>query len=180
MRNELFGITNTVIRVPCNRFKTLLDIYGISYYLKIDIEGSDILCLEALKEYEERPRYIAIEADVSSFEGAFAELSTLWSLGYRQFKIINQALNHKVKCPNPPLEGKYVDYDFDGFCSGPFGEETLGPWMSVEKTLLEYKFILMEQKYFGDGKKLTGTMFYKLYSLVRRVGWYDLHAKLAN
>ena len=48
-------------------------------------------------------------------------------MGYRRFKLVNQARHIDVRCPNPPLEDKYFDMTFDDFMSGPFGEETTRP-----------------------------------------------------
>jgi FkbM family methyltransferase len=181
-RNERLGTNNNLIRVRCTQFQTVLRQYGIPYYLKIDIEGADILCLKALREFSEMPKYISIEAGLKSFEETFTELSLLWNLGYGEFKIVNQALNPKVRCQNPPLEGIFVDYQFDTFCSGPFGEEAPGQWMSVEETFIRYRQLLAQQKYFGADGKLFRTPFHKLYELLKRqpVGWYDLHAKLEH
>ena len=109
-RNESFGTSNTLIHVKCTPFQTILRQHDIPYYLKIDIEGADILCLQALSEFDEKPKYVSIEAGLNSFEETFTELSLLWNLGYREFKIVNQALNGKVRCPNPPREGSFVDY----------------------------------------------------------------------
>lgn len=181
-RNERLGTNNTVIQVKCTRFQNILRKHGIPYYLKIDIEGADILCLKALMEFCERPKYISIEAGLNSFEETFTELSLLWVLGYREFKIVNQALNSTVKCQNPPLEGVFVDYQFDGACSGPFGEEAPGKWMSVEETFIRYRRLLAEQKYFGADGKLYRTILHKMYEVLKgeRIGWYDFHAKLAD
>lgn len=178
LRNEGFGTDNTLIRVQCTTFQTILRRHGVPYYLKIDIEGADMLCLHALTEFDEKPKYVSIEAGLNSFEETFTELSLLWSLGYREFKVVNQAQNEKVRCPNPPLEGTFVDYRFDGTCSGPFGEEAPGRWMSVEETFLKYRRLLKEQKYFGATGKLYKTPLHKLYELLRRepAGWYDIHA----
>jgi len=182
LRNERFGTSNTLIRVKCTTFQNILRKHGIPYYLKIDIEGADIMCLKALKKFNEKPKYISIEAGLNSFEETFTELSLLWNLGYKEFKIVNQALNYKVRCPNPPLEGVFVNYKFDGTCSGPFGEEAPGKWLSVEETFLRYRRLLAEQKYFGAGGKLYKTLFHRVYEVLNRepVGWYDFHAKLTN
>ena len=112
MRNERFDTNNTLIQVKCITFQTILRKHDVPYYLKIDIESADILCLNALMEFNDKPKYISIEA--GSFEETFAELSLLWNLGYREFKIVNQVLNNRVRCPNPPLEGLFVDFRFEG------------------------------------------------------------------
>lgn len=135
-RNERFATNNTLIHVKCTKFQNILRQHDIPYYLKIDIEGADILCLKALMEFKEKPKYISIEAGLNSFEETFTELSLLWELGYREFKIVNQASNSRVKCQNPPLEGVFVDYQFDGTCSGPFGEEAQANGCPLKKHLL--------------------------------------------
>ena len=153
---------------------------GIPYYIKIDVEGADTLCLSQLLTFHEKPKYISIEAGLTSFEETFNELSLLYQLGYREFKIVNQAMNTSVCCPNPPLEGHYTDYSFDGHCSGPFGEESPGKWLRIEDTLKCYKKILFEQRYFGASGKLYRTIFHRMFEALKRepVGWYDFHAKL--
>jgi len=181
-RNERFGSSNTLITVPCTTFDTILRESGVPYYLKIDVEGADTLCLQQLFSNPVRPQFVSVEAGLTSFEETFNELSLLWQLGYREFKIVNQALNSRVRCPNPPLEGSYVDYRFDDLCSGPFGEEAPGKWMPVEETLLRYRWLLREQRYFGADGKLYQTVFHRLYERLKRApaGWYDFHAKLGK
>jgi FkbM family methyltransferase len=182
-RNERKGTKNSVIRVKCTTFHTILRECGVPYYLKIDIEGVDTKCLQALMTLRERPKYVSIEAGLTSFRETFTELSLLWKLGYRRFKIVNQRLNSTVRCPRPPLEGSFVDYRFDGECSGPFGEEAPGKWMSIGETFVRYRGLLLEQRYFGAGGKLHKTSVHKTYEQVKGVptgayGWYDFHAKI--
>lgn len=181
-RNERFGATTTVTKVTCTRFQSILRKHGIPYYLKVDVEGADTLCIEALNAFEERPAYISIEVGPTSFEQTFTELSLLWNLGYRSFKTVNQAANRRVRCQNPPLEGSFVDYRFDGRSSGPFGEEAPGKWMSIEETVRRFRRLLEEQKRFGPDGMLYKTIFHRIYEFLRRepVGWYDLHAKLRS
>jgi FkbM family methyltransferase len=181
-RNERFGSTNTLTRVKCTTFQQILREHGVPYYLKIDIEGADILCLESLRDFPTRPKFISIEAGLTAFDETFTELALMWLLGYRDFKIINQALNPQIKCPNPPLEGKFIDFRFHGDCTGPFGEETTGPWLTVDAAFTRYRRLLWEQKYFGADGKLYKTFFHKLYELVKRspAGWYDFHARHPN
>lgn len=182
LRNELLGTDNKLIRVNCIRFQNILMQHGIPYYLKIDIEGSDILCLKALKSFNDRPKYVSIEADFSSFENACSELTLLLELGYNKFKIVNQELNSKVRCHNPPLEGFFTDYCFDGTCSGPFGEESPGRWMAIEETMAKSRILVAEQRYFGASGRFYRTFLHKMYEVIKRepVGWYDIHAKLAG
>lgn len=43
-------------------FAAVIRQYGIPWFVKIDIEGADKLCLRTLAEFEERPTYLSIEA----------------------------------------------------------------------------------------------------------------------
>jgi len=178
-RNERFGTHNSVMQVPCTRFQSILAEHGVPYYLKIDIEGADLLCLRALEDFDERPRYLSIEAGLTSIDETRSELAVLARLGYDAFKIVNQAMNASVRCPNPPLEGEFVDYRFDGACSGPFGEEAPGVWRSKRATLRRYRRLLWEQRYFGADGALYRTRLHRLYERLKgeQAGWYDFHAR---
>lgn len=183
-RNTARGSTHHRIKIRTIRLEDIIAEHGTPHYLKIDIEGMDYVCLAQLKNVQERPRFVSIETSLDRFEDVFSEFSLLWELGYRKFKIINQGLNACLRCPSPPQEGRYHDAQFDGHCSGLFGEETPGEWMSIERSLMAYRRILWEQKYFGPegrfGRDSRIGGFYravKSSSLFRNpVAWYDVHA----
>jgi len=40
------------IRVPCRRFRSLLEEFGVPFYVKVDIQGNDFLCVEDLDPYQ--------------------------------------------------------------------------------------------------------------------------------
>ena len=87
-------------------------------------------------------------------------LSILFSsLGYSQFKIINQRLNESIVLPRPAREGQYVEWRFDSlFSSGAFGEETAGDVAADRK---------------GRGSAPAGACD------LGDGDWYDIHAKLS-
>jgi FkbM family methyltransferase len=122
----------TRIKVKCVTFESILEEFGIPYYLKTDIEGSDLNCLKALHRFTDRPKYVSIEAHDLSY------LSHLLILGYSRFKLVNQALHHLVSLSHPPKEGLYVDMKFHHLTSGPFGEESPGEWLSLEQVAFAY------------------------------------------
>ena len=67
-RNERLGLKSSgVIEVPALDFADLLRKHGVPHYLKVDIEGADLLCLEALKGGDLRPRHISIESNKVSW-----------------------------------------------------------------------------------------------------------------
>ncbi len=184
-RNVLLGTESVEIEVETVRFETLLEQYGIPYYLKIDIEGSDLLCVQALSHFQSLPKYVSMELSHANFAKMSNELDHLYRLGYRKFKLVNQLLNHTYRCPDPPLEGKYVDVEFDGHTSGPFGEETPGEWLSAEKALSRIKHLSLVQQFFLPEGIFYNKITHKLYTVWCRhftkpkaMGWYDLHARL--
>lgn len=185
-RNEALGTTHTKVEVPCIPLQHVIAEHGVPYYAKIDIEGADLLCLRAFLDFDERPRFVSIETSLKHFDAFFDELSHLWVLGYRHFKIVNQALNRTVRCPQPPREGLYVDQRFHGRMSGPFGEEAPGAWRDVAHTLRRYRGILADQRRFGAGGRFDRSPWREIDRRLRRwmrrepPGWYDLHARLGD
>jgi FkbM family methyltransferase len=179
-RNIARGKAYKIVEVPSVTFQSILQRHGIPYYLKIDIEGADILCIKALHHFTERPQFVSFEAELVGFESTFEALSHLYVLGYRRFKIVNQAINWQRRCPNPPREGKYVDAKFTDTMSGPFGEEAPGGWKSIEETVEKYRHILRAQRLFcAEGRY---PRWLPMFDKVSRffggepLGWYDFHA----
>ncbi|MGH0033106.1 MAG: FkbM family methyltransferase [Myxococcota bacterium] len=172
-RNEAFGSRHTPVEVPCMPLDEIIRSSGIPYYAKIDIEGADLLCLRSFLAFDERPRYVSIETSLDDFEAFFGELSLLWLLGYRRFKTVDQRLNGSVRCPDPPLEGLYVDQRFDGHMSGPFGEEAPGSWEGVDETLARHRRILEARRSHTHPRRR-----WRPWRRPEPLGWYDLHAAL--
>ena len=181
-RNIERGKKHYIVEVPAVSFASVLERYGVPYYLKIDIEGADILCVQALHRFPNRPKYLSIETHLTNFEQTFEAVAHLFALGYRRFKIVNQIMNFKRCCPDPPLEGKYVAAHFDSEMSGPFGEEAPGVWRNVEQTLNSLRRISKRQALLSpEGPLHRYTWVYN--GICRRIGkeplgWYDLHARL--
>jgi len=179
-RNIARGKKHYTVEVPTIPFSSVLERYGVPYYLKIDIEGADILCVEALHGFLNRPKYLSIETHLTNFEQTFGTVAHLFALGYRRFKIVNQDLNSLRFCPDPPLEGKYVNACFDSEMSGPFGEEAPGVWRGVEESLTALRRIAKLQRFFSpEGSLYRYAWVYN--GICRRlgrepIGWYDLHA----
>jgi FkbM family methyltransferase len=191
------------IEVPCLRMERILGECGVPYYMKIDIETADRLCLEALKEFRRRPRYVSFELNLATFEETFLALKLLWDLGYRRFKLVNQALHHLIRLPSPALEGNHVDFRFKKRMSGPFGEETPGPWMTIDQTAERYFWLRKRDRAYikcAQEVKIAGIPIGPVFSTLKKLynsplcsfvrdtayhirghqpsGWYDLHARL--
>jgi Methyltransferase FkbM domain len=187
-RNQ--GVAYHYVDVPALRFAAVLAEHGVPYFLKVDIEGMDMLPIRALRDVNERPRYVSVESNVTSNDASFGrvfdELAELWSLGYRAFKYVNQRLLPRVRLPAPPLKGEYVDARFTGHSSGPFGRETPGRWRTAEQALAQAELLRFTHNIGGYGGKWSHTAIGSAYVGARKLllrrehSWYDLHARLGE
>jgi len=183
-RNQGLGFPSRPISVKSERFETILQRHGIPYFLKVDIEGADLLCLHALKGFDLKPKFVSIESDKVSWKKLNAELSVLQSLGYSRFKAVNQGYVPHQQQPNPPREGVFVSHGFEEGSSGLFGEEAPGLWMSRAIVTVKYCLIFARYRLFGDntfGSRILLKLSKQFPPCLRlRPSWYDTHAKLQH
>ena len=64
----------------------MFDEYGIPYYLKVDIEGADELCVLGLNKIK-KPQFLSFEVYDYNI---ISLLNYIESIGYTKFKLINQ------------------------------------------------------------------------------------------
>ncbi len=196
------GYQHHAIHIPTTRFATILQRYGTPHFLKIDIEGHDMLCLEDL-DAAHLPQYISVESECpidgrsSGAEDGLRVLRRLRELSYTRFKLINQFTFNSISrvpslnevllnfseryllrpplrdipgawrlsqhlMPKPRLERRF-GREFPVGCSGAWGEDTAGRWLSfaaAERAYLHYREV-----HFRDPAV-------RHYSF-----WYDWHAK---
>lgn len=193
-RNSRLGAPSHVIDVRALDFASVLREHGIPYYMKIDIEGADLLCVEALKLFAERPDYISIESDKTSFRAIRQEIDLFVDLGYDAFQAVDQSsLPRRQTPPFPPHEGTYVPHRFEPGSSGLFGRELSAEWRSRAEILRRYRAIRVGYALFGDDGLLSGISFPGTGKVLERLsrlwgrvtggdvpGWYDTHARLAT
>jgi hypothetical protein len=179
---RLAGRKTVPVEVETREFSEILDEYGVPFYLKIDIEGCDHLCLEALSS-DALPFFVSFE--VSRLD----EGRILRDLGYSRFKVLTQndhrqfphRMHWKTRLRLRLRRRKVLERltakllpRFDGGNhrrrralqpgvpgpSGPFGEATDGSWISWDD--LEDSW----RRCFPDHDDHHGTL------------WFDLHASL--
>ena len=186
-RNEQLGTRNEVIEVDAVDFAACIRRCGMPYYMKIDIEGADLVCLETLLGFDCRPTYVSLESEAASFTKLREELDLLERLGYTEFAAVQQEEIELQVQPQPAREGTYVAHRFEEGSSGLFGRDLPTPWESRAEIEKRFRKILVLCRLFGGhsilrrvrgGRKLLGF-------LRRRVGrplpgWYDTHARLPS
>jgi FkbM family methyltransferase len=184
-RNSALGADSTLIRVPRINFSDCLAKLGVPYYLKIDIEGMDIVCLRALLQVEGRPAYVSIESDRTDFRKLSEEFEILTQLGYTSFQAVQQATVHRQTVPRPSQEGIAIEHVFPRGSSGLFGKDLPQRWQTLDQVSGQYKKIFFGYRVWGEDHGLAQKFFpLKVVrkglsvALDRRIpGWYDTHAK---
>ncbi|MFQ3613581.1 MAG: hypothetical protein SNJ68_07695, partial [Cyanobacteriota bacterium] len=161
--------------------------YGMPHYMKIDIEGCDIICIKALKQFQVVPDYISLESSKASFSQIKVEIEMLSDLGYLSFQAVEQSsIPHTQKW----ISG-YIEHTFEEGSSGLFGTELPNRWKTKEEVLTQYRFISLGYRFLGDfgllnSWKFPGSFLFR--GMTRRAiqfltkapvpGWYDTHASL--
>jgi len=161
------------IEVECQTFGSILAKYGTPYYLKIDIERADIHCLREMNP-DDLSTYVSVEAQDLEY------LGYLQRLGYQQFKVIDQStLNRPRSNHRESVVGRLAsnlnhewcrvkrhtgwgDNAFPIASSGNFGEDTPGPWRSLDEVAYEWLHVRLSMPRRGT---------------LNPRGWYDFHAK---
>lgn len=150
--------------------------FGEPYYVKIDIEGHDQICLDQLHGAGVRPTWVSLELDIKRSHHAIA---TLQKMGYDRFTIVDQSKVPEQRIAPTSTEGRYVDYRFSIGHTGTFGSDLDQPSFGVDQI----------------GRRLRVTRWQgkvaKLITIVGRIvpglpdaarllpsnqTWYDLHA----
>ena len=180
-RNEKLAGKPSIERIVDGaNLAAILSQYGVPYYLKIDVEGADTLCLEALRGFRDKPKYVSFESTKDSWRDLEREFALLKELGYSKFKVVPQHKVHEQRCPAPAKEGQYVDHQFQRGASGLFGDEAPGEWATEKEALKRYRRIFFWYKLFGDDGYLAPPRLAQriLDRLGMRydAGWYDTHA----
>ncbi len=164
------GLGYEIIKVRTNSIDEIIKEKGMPYYMKIDIEGYDNLCLESMFNCLEKPEFISVElSDVGL-------ISKLNDLGYNHFKIIDQQSFLPLEVPETKemenfrklinfrlsknifiriirkFFGKIIvsfyekkfrhffKYGHPNGSSGPFGKDLPGKWLSLQEALQVYSF----------------------------------------
>ena len=168
-RNAAAGFPSETIEVPSITFGEVLREYGVPYYLKIDIEGADLLCLKALSLFADRPRFLSFEIHHRST--LFKETRLLIDLGYSKFQIVDQGRVHEQMSRFPAREGNYVEHPPARGGSGTFGEELPGLWLTRRGLIAHQLGLIIYNRMIGLSSRIP--------FITPRVGtWRDLHAAI--
>jgi FkbM family methyltransferase len=180
-RNSRLGGESVEREVEATTMAALIQEFGTPYYVKIDIEGNDLVAVEGLASAAARPKYISMESEKDSFRGLRREISAMRALGYDGFKIVDQRRLQGQAAPRPAKEGKDVAHRFPEGASGAFGEDLPGRWLTADEVVEAYRPIFFTHALTGDDPYLRSRT---LVRLLRRTplnaSWHDTHARLGS
>ena len=92
-----WGMSSHAVAVTCVRFRTVLQQSGVPYYLKVDIEGHDHLCVLDL-DSADLPEFVSLELFF------LEDLLALRDLGYNAFKCIDQVDHRQLAFRMPDVK----------------------------------------------------------------------------
>lgn len=177
-RNARAG-SHDAIEVPVVDFAGELAKHGVPHYAKIDVEGADRVCLDALSPGHV-PRFVSIESDKTSLRAVEEELDRLAALGYARFCAVQQQGMERRTITTKARDGSTFAYRFERHASGPFGDDLV--WRDRATVLAEYERIFRRYRRYGDASLMARTRAGRV--LRRQLdrfgafpGWYDTHAR---
>ena len=171
-----------LIEVPRIDFAAELGRHGVPAFLKVDIEGPGLLCLEGLLDCGEQPDFLSIEASHHSWAELDRELSLLGRLGYDRFAIVQQATIPNSEVVTQTLSGEPLAFRFEEDSSGGFGHD-LDDWVDRPEVERRYRRINRFQRAIARPEALMrcsrigrGVRGQAIRLLGPMPGWFDTHA----
>lgn len=182
-RNSMLGTQNRPIDVTVVDFAAALRERGTPYYMKVDIEGADDVCFEALSTTGRRPAYVSREATKTAFHVLRNEVAVLEALGYDSYCVRQQARRPGRLMVTEAFDGQRFLYRAERTASGDFGP-ALKPWVSRRVALARFRAIYTAYRLVGDTGLLRRTRVgHRLLSRAAGSmpfplpGWHDIHGR---
>ncbi len=180
------------VEIPTSTIEQVIIEKGLPYYMKIDIEGNDILCLRSLQHAGLKPRYISAEVN------DFSIIEILKEIGYKRFKLIDQFSLLPLELPSNKAYRNFTRYKSFSLSMNPlirvirklFNKQVKNILYKGRSRLLEYDHPLGSSGTFGEllpGKWVTFDEVSHIYNTYltmhqnscKDVGynfWVDIHA----
>lgn len=163
-------------RVDGIDLKELIVRFGHPFYVKIDVEGSDLLALQQLNASGCRPEYVSLESSKTSWRQMSTELDVLESMGYTRFQAIPQ---HSLDSHQSQKYWRSVEGS-----SGAFGPFLNSNWRKRLAVQFLYTAPFIRYALFGDRAQTLQGPRGQLSRVLRRglgtAGWWDTHARRSN
>lgn len=183
------------IKVRTRPLRQILAEHGVPFYLKIDIEGFDRVAAADIPDHDPPAYVSMEVGSIDDFyllrakgytgfkciqQGCFtqvrspqlslrsaiqAQITRLKSTSFANWLRTRYQRFQQAVCPSAPQNAAPGGWIFDPGSSGPFGEDTPGPWMGFEQVLHAWLSVQIGHE-FGYRLSPPGNS-----------QWFDLHAK---
>ena len=120
--------------------------HGCPWLLKIDIEGADEEVLADLETLETLPAFVSWETGKESLRAVLAQHRKLQQLGYRRFRVVQQA--YLERGPGVVLASG-ERYRFAVGASGPTPADSPQPWRSLAWVVWQYRWLFLLYQLIG-------------------------------
>jgi FkbM family methyltransferase len=186
------GVAMRMTSVEMTTLDEVMREHGVPFYVKVDIEGMDLMCIRTLGRLPVRPPLISLESVVTSpatsVGAVLREIRTLRELGYRRFKLVDQSALGRLDGTVLSAEGPAIVYRYEEGASGPFGDEAPGRWRSRCRVVPRMLAAVAYERGWGAtrtmlretalGRRVVTTGGAPLRLARPRHRWYDLHGSL--
>lgn len=183
--NPAMSARSREVTVPAVNFSDVLAETGVPVFMKVDIEGADRLCFEALRLCPSRPHYVSLESSKTSVRETDEEVNLLLGLGYSRFSLVQQATLGGTVIHTRTRDGAPLTYELEATSSGDFGEGLHG-WTSPARIRGRQRAIRAAHWLVGDVGVLRRAHIghraiskFAGYVPFAVPGWWDIHAALA-
>lgn len=190
-KSSLFHKAEKSITLHSKPLHLLFEEFGVPFYCKIDIEGSDLMALQSLAQF--RPKYISVEISGKSLKelkndrnNLFLSLEKLYELGYSKFKLVDQerlnVLSEKSFYRSNLSWARRLQHKLRMFLSATHRQDFLNRFHLGRKAEVSgYPSPLLEGDWYSyqDMKAIILFHFEEYISVVRSfniIFWVDLHA----
>lgn len=179
------------VAVPALSLEELVRRHGCPAFLKIDIEGADEAVLADLSRLAVRPGTVSWETGKESLRAVLRQHRQLRRLGYRRFRVVQQAYQERQAPARLAGGGSWV---FEPGCSGSLPELSQRPWRTLGWVSGQYVLLFLAYALVGPHSKFRavarrpGRLGQLARSLERWArarclplpGWVDSHATLGS
>jgi hypothetical protein len=156
--------------------------YDVPHYAKVDIEGSDLICLKGFQEAGGVPDFVSVEVDFNAIDDL---IEVLTDMGFRRFALVGQKEIAGQTAPAIASEGRSVSYVFKSGCSGLFGRELQATWTHTGRLRAQCKAVIKQHRLSGLLNRLNKVRGFngpidrlKQSRLPLAQDWYDIHAAM--
>jgi FkbM family methyltransferase len=191
-RLEAAGHVARKVEMPVVTVADLMREHGVPYYMKVDIEGHDLVAVQGLQKLVEqardKPSYLSIEFSREDLGIALEQLVGMKRCGYTRFQFVNQGMRRSWRAPQPPLEGRFAEFQPEQITTGLFGRELDGKWLdefqATERIadICHWNELFRSDPRFSKNGRFSGTWRAKLVNRYRRhvlkdpINGLELHA----